>query len=240
MLRSKAVAIALAVIVLAAVLVAAFVVVDSSQTDREVLFQVSTLDDLSRGHYTGTVSLSELRSHGDIGLGTFDSLDGEMTVLDGVVYQFRSDGNMSAVTTGTTPFASVTFFDVDARWTVSGLNLTELGVSTLATANPGYFGVVTIHGHFSELKVRSVPKQSEPFPPLPQVIANQTVFNLTEVDGTLVGIYSPPLAGGIDAPGFHFHFISDDRKSGGHVLAAQIVLGEVCLDETRNLSLRLT
>jgi acetolactate decarboxylase len=42
------------------------------------------------------------------------------------------------------------------------------------------------------------------------------------VDGTLVGLWSPNYAGAFSVPGYHFHFISADRKRGGHVLECSI------------------
>ena len=56
------------------------------------MFQTSTMGALPDGVYKGNVSIRELRRHGDFGLGTFNSLNGEMLVLDGVCYQLRGDG----------------------------------------------------------------------------------------------------------------------------------------------------
>lgn len=45
------------------------------------LFQYSTLEALLGGVYDGEVTVGELLTHGDFGLGTFNSLDGEMIIL---------------------------------------------------------------------------------------------------------------------------------------------------------------
>ena len=58
---------------------------------REV-YQTSTMGALLDGVYEGDVTTRELLRHGDFGLGTFNRLDGEMLVLDGVCYQLRGDG----------------------------------------------------------------------------------------------------------------------------------------------------
>ena len=39
------------------------------------------------GLYGGTMTVGELLEHGDLGLGTLDSIDGELIVLDGKAYQ---------------------------------------------------------------------------------------------------------------------------------------------------------
>ncbi len=75
------------------------------------LFQVSLLQALSQGDYEGHLSISDLKKHGDIGLGTFDGLDGELIMLDGIVYRASADGSVSVVEEDTTPFACVSFMD---------------------------------------------------------------------------------------------------------------------------------
>ena len=82
--------------------------------DRETLYQVSTIDALMQGVFDGIQPVGELKTHGDFGIGTFDALDGEMIVLDGVVYQAKADGHIYRASDSlTTPFATVTYFDRD-------------------------------------------------------------------------------------------------------------------------------
>ncbi len=84
------------------------------------LYQVSTLDALSLGLYQGALSYHDLEHHGDFGLGTFDSLDGEMVALDGRFYQVRSDGTIQRVSgNSATPFATVTMFETDLQLTIN-------------------------------------------------------------------------------------------------------------------------
>ncbi len=51
------------------------------------LFQYNTLGALMAGLYGGSLTVGELLEHGDLGLGTLDSIDGELIVLDGKAYQ---------------------------------------------------------------------------------------------------------------------------------------------------------
>ena len=44
------------------------------------------------GIYDGEMTIGELLGKGNFGIGTFDALDGEMIILDGVCYQLRGDG----------------------------------------------------------------------------------------------------------------------------------------------------
>ena len=50
------------------------------------------MSQLLDGIYDGEMTIGELLSHGNFGVGTFNGLDGEMVVLDGVCYQVRHDG----------------------------------------------------------------------------------------------------------------------------------------------------
>ena len=51
------------------------------------LYQVSTATALVQGIYQGAVRVGTLREHGDLGLGTFENLDGEMVIVDGHFFQ---------------------------------------------------------------------------------------------------------------------------------------------------------
>ena len=57
------------------------------------------------------MQVAVLREHGDLGLGTFESLDGEMVVVDGHSFQVRSDGSVrEGQDSALSPFAAVTAF----------------------------------------------------------------------------------------------------------------------------------
>src|SRR5215831_16611695 len=64
------------------------------QVSHHTLYQVSTATALVEGIYQGAVRIGTLREHGDLGLGTFENLDGEMVIVDGQVFQVRSDGSV--------------------------------------------------------------------------------------------------------------------------------------------------
>jgi acetolactate decarboxylase len=77
----------------------------------QTLYQVSTATTLVEGIYRGAVRVGTLREHGDLGLGTFEDLDGEMVVLDGHFFQVRGAGSVREVDDGVlSPFAVITRF----------------------------------------------------------------------------------------------------------------------------------
>src|SRR5271167_4583945 len=81
------------------------------QVSHHTLYQVSTAAALVEGIYQGAVRVGTLREHGDLGLGTFENLDGEMVVVDGQFFQVRSDGSVRECGDDVlSPFAAVTRF----------------------------------------------------------------------------------------------------------------------------------
>jgi acetolactate decarboxylase len=189
--------------------------------ERETLYQVSTIDALMQGVFDGIQPVAELKKHGDFGIGTFDALDGEMIMLDGIVYQAKADGHIYRVPDGlTTPFATVTYFDRDVTVTTgSPMNFT-LFVSTMADRLPSKNMVyaVRMQGTFPSFRVRSEPPQQKPYPALTEALQNQSVYSYTNTTGSVVGFYTPVFFEGLNVAGYHLHYISDDRQTGGHVL----------------------
>ena len=79
------------------------------------LFQVSTSGSLVEGIYVQAATCTKLLEHGNLGLGTFTGLDGEMVVLDGVIYRVQGDGKVSqAAPDAGAPFAVLTRFSPSA------------------------------------------------------------------------------------------------------------------------------
>ena len=77
-----------------------------TQANRETIYQVSLLQGLTLGDYNGSVSVADLKANGDTGIGTFDGLNGELIMSDGVVYRGLSDGSVEVVADDETiPFA---------------------------------------------------------------------------------------------------------------------------------------
>jgi acetolactate decarboxylase len=46
------------------------------------------------------------------------------------------------------------------------------------------------------------------------------VFEFSDVQGTIVGFYTPGFLSGVHLAGLHLHFITADRLRGGHLLSA--------------------
>lgn len=185
-----------------------------------ILTQISTIDALLSGIYDGNLTLRELKKYGDFGLGTFNNLDGEMFAIRGHFYQVTADGTVKTPSLETkTPFAAVTFFQKERVIKVSNVdyqNFREIMDSKIPTQN--IFFAVQIEGTFQKVKTRSVPKQQLPYQPLKNVAKTQPTFYFNNVEGTMVGFRCPYFIKGINIPGYHLHFLTKDKKAGGHVL----------------------
>jgi acetolactate decarboxylase len=208
----------------------------------EVLFQTSTLQALMNGVYDSDYSFGELKKHGDFGLGTFEALDGEMVAVDGRFYQVKSDGKVYPVNPAQkTPFAEVTFFR-----TGKSLNAAEIPdlkkleqYLSEQMASPNFPYAIKITGKFSYIKTRSVPRQARPYPPLMEVAKQQQVFEFRDVDGVIVGFFHPKYLAAVNVTGYHFHFLTADRRAGGHLLDCRIKQARVELSRVADFQLRL-
>lgn len=210
--------------------------------DRDCLYQVSTLDALLAGVFDRATNIGSLLQHGDIGLGCFEAVDGEMVVLDGKAWQVRSDGAILRATPSMgTPFATVTFFDRDRELKLDQpldlKGLTALLDAQLPTRN--LFAVIRLDGDFEFIKTRSVPRQHKPYPRLLEVSTKQAMWEHQNSRGTLIGLFCPYFTTGANLAGWHFHYLSADHKAGGHVLDLCLTQGTLALDTTPRYSLNL-
>lgn len=212
---------------------------------RESINQVSLLQGLTFGDYNGSLSAKEVKALGDIGIGTFDGLDGELVMLDGVIYRAAGDGSVEAVADEETiPFCDVTFFDSDKSQTVTNVQdiseLKEALDQKVSEFGSNRFYMVRIDGSFKEMNVRSELAQTKPYEHLAKVLeTDQTFFDYSDITGTIVGLYCPDYMDRLNAVGWHFHFISDDRKCGGHMLNLKFDSAEAKWDYTDGFSMVL-
>ena len=213
------------ILLLTALLLTALPCCLETEKNSDVLFQTSTINALLEGVYDGNVTFAELKKHGDFGIGTFNALDGEMIGLGGDFYQIKSGGGAYPVgDNAKTPFSVVTFFSADERITLDEIVNYSMLEKSLDSRFPSknIFYAIKIEGNFSHIKTRSVPKQDKPYPKLAVAVENQKIFEFNNVEGTIVGFYTPGYVQGINVPGYHFHFITKDRSAGGHLLECEM------------------
>ena len=184
------------------------------------LFQYNTLGALMAGLYGGTLTVGELLEHGDLGLGTLDSIDGELIVLDGKAYQAKGDKTIVELTDDIkVPYAAVVPHQAEVvfkqKFTASDKELEDRIESYFDGQN--LFRSIKITGEFPKMHVRMIPR-AKSGTRFVEVSQNQPEYTEENVKGTIVGIWTPEMFHGVSVAGYHLHFISDDLTFGGHVM----------------------
>ncbi|CDI46601.1 Alpha-acetolactate decarboxylase [Lactococcus lactis subsp. lactis Dephy 1] len=189
-------------------------------TEITKLFQYNTLGALMAGLYEGTMTIGELLKHGDLGIGTLDSVDGELIVLDGKAYQAKGDKTIVELTDDIkVPYAAVVPHQAEVvfkqKFTASDKELENRIESYFDGQN--LFRSIKITGEFPKMHVRMIPR-AKSGTRFVEVSQNQPEYTEENVKGTIVGIWTPEMFHGVSVAGYHLHFISEDFTFGGHVL----------------------
>ncbi|MFZ0014914.1 MAG: acetolactate decarboxylase [Acidimicrobiia bacterium] len=190
--------------------------------ERHSLFQVSTSNALVEGVFGGVTTVADLKRHGDFGLGTFAGLDGEMIMVEGECFRVTAGGLTTiAADDRATPFALVTRFSADLDADVHAVSLESL-VAQLDRLRPSenLFVGIRVDGVFDVLAMRAI-CAARPGEGLVEATSHQSEFEVVDVRGTIVGFWAPEFAKSVSVTGYHFHFISAERDTGGHVLGLE-------------------
>lgn len=203
-----------------------FFLVDTSaiaqQKKQDNLYSAGYASAFIGGLYDAWYPYKNLHQHGDFGLGAPARLDGELIMLDGKLYKTQYTGKTSAINeAGETPYAVVCFFKAKQVFR-PGKQLTKAALfkymdSILTNQN----GIYAIHigGNFKYIKTRAFPPVvQKPYVPLAAMLDRQHFFEFNEIKGDLVGYKIPALMEGAHISGYHFHFLSADKSSGGHII----------------------
>jgi len=185
------------------------------------IFQYSTKNILLAHDYKGDITVGEIKENGDFGLGTFNMFDGEMVMYNGNAYQVLTNGDINNMPSESlSPYVVAKFFNADTSFSLPN-NLSLDSVKTLLNPLVGNSLAplaIKMTATFKTLKSRSVDKVSDESITLTEIIADQTVFEFTDVQGTVIGFWYPDYFDGVNFPGFHMHVLLDDLSGGGHLL----------------------
>lgn len=189
------------------------------------LFQYGIASSFIEGIYEGELTMKQLKQYGDFGIGAPNLIDGELTVIDGVAYQSNAQGKTTeAAQELRTPFAFVTTFSSNQTITLTDVKDLKDLFNRVELLLPDRNTIYAIHikGNFSAMRTRAFPPvQLKPFKPLSQMLERQRFFKLNDTGGDMVGFYFPNYLSGLNITGLHFHFLSNNRDAGGHVIEAQ-------------------
>jgi len=174
------------------------------------------------GLYDGYFPYRQLKIHGDFGLGAIDKMDGELTVLNGKMYQTQFTGKTQVVNDeDKTPYAIVCFFRaakvIHLNSILDKAALYKYLDSLLSDQNGMY--AIHIKGNFNYVKTRAFPPVGDkPYLPLADMLGKQHFFEFNGIKGDLVGYRLPSFMEGAHISGYHFHFLSDKKDAGGHII----------------------
>lgn len=198
------------------------IIEESHENEIEQLYQYSVLAGLNNSNFSGDLTIKELKTKGDLGVGTYSDLAGELVMVDGKVYQVIETGEVrEAPLELTTPYVTTTFFVRDSSFQENQLvnyeKLKEVIKSKLPSKN--YLYAFKITGNFDSIICVGVPRQEKPYTKtLADIIPERPQFKAENISGTIVGFWCPYYVGEVTLAGFHFHFISDNLKIGGHLI----------------------
>lgn len=204
----------------------------TSDMESGTVYQTSTIDALSCGHFKDTTTIGELLENGGFGLGTVNDLNGELAVFDDTAYAVRGDGTGVELDSSVkTPFATVTDFNPDKTIELNNVGGYREFCERVTQELPrtDHFHALNVEGTFEYVRTRSVDEQIKPYPTLEEAIENETIFEFTDVEGDMPTFFIPDQFEGIHPPNYHSHFITAGRDGGGHVydLAADSLTVEV-------------
>lgn len=210
------------------------------------IYQISTLQALALGYSRSVVTVRELLEHGDIGLGTFEDVNGEMIVVDGQCFRATEDGTVwEANPDMGVPFASVAKAGNASGFEVEDINDIEKLKEVLTLKIEEDFGLNSMHiaridGEFRCVCARSESAYRSHHVDLKDILAQtQRDFRFENIAGTLVCLYYPDYMDGINAPGWHVHFLSKDRTKGGHVFDLAVASGKIRLTKISHIEIQL-
>ena len=210
------------------------------------IYQVSTLQALALGYTRPVVTVQELLEHGDTGLGTFENVDGEMIVLDGVCYQAKPDGSIvRSEDAAGVPFAVAGSikdgrrFKIEDKQNIADIKL-ELTLKIEEDFGLNSIHVARIDGWFNAIHARAGAPYRSQHVSLKDILSKtQKDFCFERLNGTLVCVYYPDYMDGINASGWHMHFVSADKTFGGHVFEASLTSGECLLQKMDRIEIQL-
>ncbi|WP_200974824.1 acetolactate decarboxylase [Echinicola sp. 20G] len=206
--------------------------INSKQTSSsDKIWHYSILDAMRRGIYEGTNTVKELKAHGDFGLGTFNHLNGELVALDGVIYRIPPSGEVEvAPDTMISPFTSLSFFNADTTMTFpftgdfEDLKRNIEGI--LPSRNVPY--AIKVRSQWSEITVGGAkPVETTDTTELAVLMKSRPQYQAENIQGMMIGFFTPSLMSNVDLSPFHFHFLSEDKKFAGHLIKGSILNAEL-------------
>lgn len=208
------------------------------------VIQFSTIQALLVGLYDGVFSVQDVQKAGTIGLGCSCGIDGELVLTQQTCYVARAHQPLSILKAeDKIPFAQVAHFEPTLFKKIENITnkdiLNDLLIDFAQTEN--LFLGFRIQGKFKKIVLRQPPTGlSKPYPPMTEVFKDQTEQTLENIEGTLIGFWSPKAYQGVTVAGEHIHFIDTPHQQGGHVLDVNIEHANLEMQIYAGIDIRLS
>lgn len=170
--------------------------------------------------YEGEITAKQMKQLGDIGVGVSNHLNGELTAVDGVIYSIAADGTATVAPDDLqAPYMSMLKFEPTKTITLTNIAsfkaLQDAVISEVSSINSFY--AFKAKGTFAYAHLASAHGVTDEDVDFFEYLGSRQMYDLTNVEGTIVGIYTPDYLGTISIPGLHFHFQNGDNTVGGHL-----------------------
>jgi acetolactate decarboxylase len=181
--------------------------------------QFSTIGALMAGLTEGWKTVNKTCCGTEFGLGCASGVGGELTIFEGKIYQATAEQPVTILHAPQVPFIQLTEFVPEASHSIQNIDEKNLEQQLLQCIDASNIWLaVTISAQFSSLVLRRPQPASSEQQDMEQMAASQQVSHYQQLNGTLIGFWTPALYGRISVPGFHFHFLDSQQQISGHVL----------------------
>lgn len=209
----------------------------------KTLYQVGALCGFIDKVYQSPHTISELANKGNLAIGTFDLVHGELIAYDGHFYRIIEDGiARKAECNHTTPFAWVVDFEETHTFELKNITSFEAFSNAFDALMPSenYIYAYRFQCPIKHIKYRSEACQPRPLKPLSETLAAlQSNFQLSKINGVMVGFRFPKYLSMLNVPGHHIHFLVPDSMQGGHVFNMAFAHAHISVCAIKNYQLAL-
>lgn len=203
------------------------------------VYSFSSISALIKGDYYPNFTSKQILNKGNFGLGTFEGLNGELILIKDNVYQLVDNTNITLCDDqAKIPFACVCEFNYkDFELKFKNTNKKELEEKLLSLIDSkNHVQAFYAKVNFKKIYSRTVRKQEKPYKEMTEIINSQSELDIENIDAELVGFYTPSIFSKIGVEGFHWHYLSTDKKYGGHVFDMEINEIELVINSYNNLT----
>jgi acetolactate decarboxylase len=191
------------------------------------IHQVEDVRILLSGKYDGVTTVGHALDRCVVGLGVAAACDGEIITLDGSTWRIPASGKPEPVGSQF-PLAFAIGAEAGVplvRELTGKLGFDDIVACIDEVLHDDLVAAVRLDGDFTNVLLRSEPRQVPPFRPLDEVLADEVHFAFEQWTGTLAGFRFPDRAAAEVIPALHLHALGADHLSGGHCHRAEIVRG---------------